>query len=80
MEQKLIDEFTETIKMLTCRGVKVVLVNTPTLDLLNEYEPEKYEMVIDWFTRFASDHENVEYWDLTRSTPLDMSCFTTVCT
>lgn len=63
MEPELIAEFTETIKMLTDRGVKVVLVNTPTLNLLNEYEPEKYEMVVDWFTRFASDHENVEYWD-----------------
>ena len=49
--------------MLTDRGVKVVLVNTPTLDLLNEYEPKKYEMVVDWFTQFASNHENVEYWD-----------------
>lgn len=63
MEPALIDEFTQTIKMLTDRNVKVILVNTPTLDLLNEYEPEKYEMVVAWFTRFAADHENVEYWD-----------------
>ncbi|SEA00787.1 GDSL-like Lipase/Acylhydrolase [Alistipes timonensis JC136] len=63
VEPELIAEFTKTIKMLTDRGVKVVLVNTPTLDLLNEYEPKKYEMVVDWFTQFASNHENVEYWD-----------------
>lgn len=63
MELELIAEFTETIRMLTDRGVKVILVNTPTLDLLNAYEPERYEMVADGFSRFAADHENVEYWD-----------------
>lgn len=63
MEPELIEEFKETINILTDRGVKVILVNTPTLDLLNEYEPEKYKMMVEWFSRFASDHENVEYWD-----------------
>lgn len=63
IEPKLVDEFTETIKMLTDRGIKVILVNAPTLDLLNEYEPEKYKMVVDWFIQFASGRDDVEYWD-----------------
>lgn len=63
MQEELIDEFKETIKMLTDRNVKVILVNTPTLDLLNEYEPEKYNAIVEWFTDFAFLNQNVEYWD-----------------
>lgn len=63
MQEELIDEFKETIKMLTDRDVKVILVNTPTLDLLNEYEPEKYNAMVKWFADFAAQNKNVEYWD-----------------
>lgn len=63
MQKELIDEFKETIKMLTDRDVKVILVNTPTLDLLNQYEPEKYEVIVKWFADFAAQNKNVEYWD-----------------
>lgn len=63
MEEELIAEFKETIKMLTDRGVKVILVNTPTLDLLNNYEPERYDTMVKWFAKFASEQEKVEYWD-----------------
>lgn len=64
MNKVLIEEFNETIGMLTSRGVKVILVNTPTLDLLNAYEPDKYQMVVDWFQKYADSHPMVEYFDL----------------
>lgn len=63
MQEELIDEFKETIKMLTDRDVKVILVNTPTLVLLNEYESEKYNAMVKWFADFAAQNKNVEYWD-----------------
>ena len=63
MNQKLISEFKETIEMLTQRGVKVALVNTPTLDLLNNFEPDKYQMMVDWFQTYANEEPLVEYWD-----------------
>lgn len=63
MQPELIAEFEETIAMLTKRGVKVILVNTPTLDLLNEYEPQKYQEIVGWFDDFASSNDLVEYWD-----------------
>lgn len=63
MNPELIDEFKETTAMLTERGVKVVLVNTPTLDLLNNFEPEKYQMMVDWFQGYADAEPLVEYWD-----------------
>lgn len=63
MNQELVDEFKETMDMLTSRGVKVVLVNTPTLDLLNAFEPDKFQMMVDWFQMYADEQPLVEYWD-----------------
>lgn len=63
MNPELIAEFKETIEMLTERGIKVALVNTPTLDLLNKFEPDKYQMMIDWFQTYANEEPIVEYWD-----------------
>ena len=63
MNPELIAEFKETIEMLTERGIKVALVNTPTLDLLNNFEPDKYDMMVDWFQTYANAEPLVEYWD-----------------
>lgn len=63
MNPELMAEFDETVEMLTSRGVKVALVNTPTLDLLNAYEPERYQMMVDWFQQYADSLGLVEYWD-----------------
>ena len=63
MNPELITEFCETIDMLTSRGVKVALVNTPTLDLLNNYEPQKFQNIVRFFEEFANESELVEYWD-----------------
>ena len=63
MNDTLISQFIETIKMLTDRNIRVILVNTPTLDLLNNYEPQKYELIIDWFHQFANQNDLVEFID-----------------
>lgn len=63
MNPALISEFQATVSMLTERGIKVVLVNTPTLDLLNDFEPEKFQMIVQWFQKFADNNLLVEYWD-----------------
>ena len=63
MNPELMAEFDETVEMLTSRGVKVALVNTPTLDLLNAYEPDRYQMMVDWFQQYADSLDLVEYWD-----------------
>ncbi len=63
MNPALISEFQETVSMLTERGIKVVLVNTPTLDLLNDFEPEKFQIMVQWFQKFADNNPLVEYWD-----------------
>lgn len=67
MNEALMTEFTETVEMLTQRGVRVILINTPTLDLLNDYEPEKYEQMMAWFESYAKENDLVEYWDFNPS-------------
>ncbi len=63
MNKELMAEFTETMELITQRGVRVVLVNTPTLDLLNDYEPEKFAQIVAWFEDYAQKNDLVEYWD-----------------
>ena len=63
MNPELMAEFDETVEMLTSRGVKVALVNTPTLNLLNAYEPDRYQMMVDWFQQYDDSLDLVEYWD-----------------
>lgn len=63
MNPELMAQFRETVELLTDRGVKVVLVNTPTFYMLNNYEPDKYRRMIDWFTEYAAGNEMVEFWD-----------------
>lgn len=63
MDEDLMKIFDETIRSITARGVRVVLVNTPTLDLLNEFEPNKFQDMVQWFQQYADSNEMVEYWD-----------------
>jgi hypothetical protein len=63
MDEQLMTQFEETIEYITRHGVRVVLVNTPTLDLLNDYEPEKYQRMMAWFRDFANNHALVDFVD-----------------
>jgi len=63
MNEELMQEFTETIDMLTSQGIRVILVNTPTLDLLNEFEPDKFAQMVAWYENYAAQNELIDYWD-----------------
>ena len=63
MNEELMAVFMETVEMMTSRGIKVILVNTPTLDLLNDFEPDKFAQMVAWFENYAAQNELVEYWD-----------------
>lgn len=63
MNEILISQFQETVKMLADRNIHVILVNTPTLDLLNQFEPEKYEKMMRWYQTFADGNEYVDFLD-----------------
>lgn len=75
MNEELISQFKETIKILVDQNITVILVNTPTLDLLNEYEPEKYQKIIDWYHQYADKNDNVIFWDFNPEYQSDYSIF-----
>lgn len=75
MNKELMMQFDETIQEITDRGVKVILVNTPTLDLLNEFEPEKYSRIMRWYTDYAEANPLVEFWDFNPKYQSDYTIF-----
>lgn len=75
MNSELIEQFRQTVSALTSRGIRVILVNTPTLDLLNDFEPEKYETMMAWFRTFADNDPLVEFWDFNPDYSSDYEIF-----
>lgn len=75
MNPELMRQFDETIKIVTDRGVKVILVNTPTLDLLNQFEPEKYETIMKWYADYADANPLVDFLDFNPQYESDYSLF-----
>lgn len=75
MNELLKAQFKQTVEMLTERGIKVILVNTPTLDLLNNFEPEKYNQMMEWFRNYADSDPFVEFWDFNPKYQHDYSLF-----
>lgn len=55
--------FRKTIRLFTERGIRVILLNTPILDLYNALEPEAHVEVDAVFRDTARD-PLAEYWDL----------------
>lgn len=62
-EQDLMDYFEQTLALLTQKGIKVVLVNTPIATPLNEYEPDLYRRIILYFQEKAESSPLIYYWD-----------------
>jgi hypothetical protein len=75
MNEKLMAQFKETIRFLTARGIKVYLVNTPTLSLLNDYEPDKYAVIMSWFRNFSESEDLVEFIDFNPKYASNFSIF-----
>lgn len=61
-EKELIELFEETLKLLTEHNIRVILVNTPIAKSLNEYEPDSYQQMIEYFKE-KTQHPLIEYWD-----------------
>ncbi len=63
-DENMIKKFEETITLITEKGIKVILVNTPIAAPLNDFEPEKYREIINYFNKKAESIDGVYYWDL----------------
>lgn len=75
MNELLMEQLQQSVTMLTDRGIKVILVNTPTLDLLNNFEPEKYVQIMNWFREYAESNEYIYFWDFNPLYQSDYSLF-----
>ena len=56
--------FEKTIKILTQRNIKVILVNTPIARILNNAEPESYHKMISYFKDLDKGSGQIYYLDL----------------
>ena len=63
LEQELIDDFTETIRLLTNSGIQVLLLNTPVVDTIREQNLQKWEGVESVLQGIAQSSDLVEYRD-----------------
>lgn len=63
MNDTIVNIFKKTVNLLKKRDVKVILVNTPTLDILNDYNSEQFKDISNWYKNFAASDSMVEYWD-----------------
>lgn len=75
MNDTLIREFKETVNMLTDRGIRVIMVNTPTLDLLNNWHGDNFRRITDWYRDYAATDSLIEYWDYNPGYSSDHSIF-----
>lgn len=75
MNDTLINTFKRSIKNLTDRGIRVVLVNTPTIDILNQSKGKSYEQVMDIYRHMASADSLIEFWDFNPDFSSDHSLF-----
>lgn len=75
MDPFLMETFEQTMDMLSERGIRVILLNTPIVDILKKGNLESYEKIINYFSDYASAHENIEYWDFNPEYSSDYSIF-----
>lgn len=61
-EKDLMDVFEKTMQLLIERNIRVILVNSPIAQPLNEYEPEAYKQAISYFKE-KTNNRLIEYWD-----------------
>lgn len=58
------NDFEQTLNILENKGIKTILVNTPTLYELNHANYAGYNKINQYFDSIASTSEYVEYWNL----------------
>ena len=58
--------FLDTVDYLTGRGINVILLRIPTIDLLNEIDPPGQEKVLSLFRKLANKNPGVWFWDYNR--------------
>jgi len=74
-EEENIRLFEETLDFLQQKGVRVFLISTPMVDLLNKAEPEKYAQILSMFSNYESQYTNITFLDFNPEFSSDYSLF-----
>ena len=74
-EKENIKLFEETLDFLQQKNVHVFLINTPTVDLLNKAEPQKYAQILSMFRHYESQYKNITFLDFNPEFSSDYSLF-----
>lgn len=75
VEEDLLKIFKETLEMITNRGIRVILVNTPVVDVLNDVDKDGYDSLIQLLREYAEGNSLIEYWDFNPQFSHDYSIF-----
>ncbi len=60
---EMVSALEDTLRFLGEDGIQVVLVALPCVDLLNQAEPDQYEMVMDIYRKWAEQYKHVTFLD-----------------
>lgn len=63
-DSTLVRDLEQTLDLLEKKGIRTVLVNTPTLYELNKANEAGYTRINEYFDSIAATFPNVEYWNL----------------
>lgn len=56
-----IDILIETIELLKKKGINIILLYVPTIDIVNQVESEKFEETLQIFINLENEYTNVEF-------------------
>jgi hypothetical protein len=62
-DKDLKTDFEETLKYLSNKNIKIVLLFLPTLDILNKAEPEKYNKALTLLYEYSKKYQNVYFFN-----------------
>lgn len=70
-----IEKFEETIQLLKSKHIRMVLAGLPSVDMLNQAEPEKYAKAMQIFHDLEKKYDNVVFLDYNPEFSADYSLF-----
>lgn len=71
----LMADFLSTIDLFTAKGIRVILVRAPVIDLLNDYQPDAYKQISEWLEQLAERSPLIDLWDINSQMEHDHTLF-----
>jgi len=74
-DSQMEEVFNNTISEFTQCGIRVILLNTPLIDLYNQLEPQAHQRIANFYNQCAAENPLVEYWDYSRFIETEYTLF-----